>query len=158
MLLIWCIRILFQSTSPRGGRRIWSGMMPLVRLFQSTSPRGGRQFAPAIVICPPGFQSTSPRGGRRHGNCLFLCVSLISIHVPTRGTTGTFCPDSARIAISIHVPTRGTTTRLSSVEYTTTNFNPRPHAGDDLSGYRDIINHLIFQSTSPRGGRPFFLA
>ena len=34
-------------------------------------------------------------------------------------------------------------------------FNPRPHAGGDLAEVRAMYNRAKFQSTPPRGGRPF---
>ncbi len=76
------------------------------------------------------FQSTSPRGGRHPNLLLLFPASFISIHVPTRGTTNSSISDFNSAFISIHVPTRGTTA-VGSAQ----------------------TQGIVFQSTSPRGGR-----
>ena len=122
----------FQSTSPRGGRPLNLLFCGLSRKFQSTSPRGGRPGNRIDSEESKQFQSTSPRGGRRFLPQFQRWTDTISIHVPTRGTTN---PRHTRLSphvISIHVPTRGTTP-------------PNPPQPPFI---------IIFQSTSPRGGRP----
>ena len=57
--------------------------------------------------------------------------------------------------ISIHVPTRGTTRRGQLWRERNRNFNPRPHEGDDWGIRPAGAVHCRFQSTSPRGGRPY---
>ena len=78
---------MFQSTPPRGGRRVrstpiawtassfnprpraggdcqWIRSTVGIRKFQSTPPRGGRRCTLAISYGVAWFQSTPPRGGR----------------------------------------------------------------------------------------------
>jgi len=102
-----------------------------------------------------GFQSTPPRGGRR-----------------SRQNRS-----NRRKGISIHAPTRGATTARRCTLDGDCHFNPRPHAGGDksllnMSNVHKISIHAptrgatmiglirtqenpVFQSTPPRGGRPF---
>ena len=54
--------------------------------------------------------------------------------------------------ISIYVPTWGTTRRQRQLRWNTY-FNPRPHVGDDSDAKSPDFAGL-FQSTSPRRGRP----
>ena len=57
-------KMLFQSTLPRGERRLIGRLRPLVRVFQSTLPRGERQIQNSKVY-----------------------YTRISIHAPARGAT-----------------------------------------------------------------------
>ena len=165
-------------------------------LFQPTSPRGGRHAREAHARSHIGFQPTSPRGGRPGVHCQerretdfnprphagddVIRTTLvnregISTHVPTRGTTR---PAYATGGTGKFQPTspRGGRRCASGEGARHHNFNPRPHAGDDLwsagrcnryvhfnprphagddcteSHKYDMIEK--FQPTSPRGGRP----
>ena len=62
----------------------------------------------------------------------FLVFSVVSIHVPTRGTTQYIKATNYNFSVSIHVPTRGTTEETAAA-----------------------IGIMAFQSTFPRGERPF---
>ena len=168
-------RFQFQSTSPRGGRhrkRVWVlfvkhfnprpregddcwklHKMASTWKFQSTSPRGGRQTVMFFKLSPIIFQSTSPRGGRRRTGYYESDKPHISIHVPARGTTDAGSLAQAVVAISIHVPARGTTRGRILTAARTADFNPRPREGDDWIALSMNRWYLIFQSTSPRGGR-----
>ena len=99
--------------------------------FQSTPPRGGRPSWPLLVSFGSEFQSTPPRGGRHLSDAITLRREGVSIHAPTRGATST-------------IPTATTRTPC---------FNPRPHAGGDLT-VLIAPGHTFVQSTPPRGGRP----
>ncbi len=100
---------MFQSTPPRGGRRLQSQSLYLSFLFQSTPPRGGRRprlcrsqrrrcFNPrpraggdmvVLVVKAPvkAFQSTPPRGGRPGLSVEANMDAFVSIHAPARGAT-----------------------------------------------------------------------
>ncbi len=169
---------LFQSTSPRGGRRCRHRRYGPSCRFQSTSPRGGRRrrrgqrdrnrpdFNPrpreGDDLRPlPGsswkrrFQSTSPRGGRPSRPRRLKTGYSISIHVPARGTTlKGFLLRADLAEISIHVPARGTTVLQAQYNISKVYFNPRPREGDDRCRHRRYGPSCRFQSTSPRGGRP----
>ena len=118
--------------SLRRGRQYYRSY-PCFRLGISihASTRGTTAF---VASCFPTakFQSTSPRGGRQVLAAGVTAERAISIHVPTRGTTSSLCLNFGIKKISIHVPTRGTTP-------------PKPPQPPFI---------IIFQSTSPRGGRP----
>ena len=67
----------FQSTHPRGVRRVPDGHRVHTFQFQSTHPRGVRQYLKSIGAVHTQFQSTHPRGvrlmnfGSRHVDFLF---------------------------------------------------------------------------------------
>jgi len=78
------------------------------------------------------FQSTPPRGGRLSIDYSKIRYEDVSIHAPTRGATiFTRCKKEI-VVVSIHAPTRGAT-------------------NDNAS----FVGKIKFQSTPPRGGRPF---
>ena len=126
----------FQSTPPRGGRRIRAGQCSCDPQFQSTPPRGGRHpHDLPWSLCGCQFQSTPPRGGRQ-----FL-VRVVSVF----------------FQVSIHAPARGATHGLPAVAALCACFNPRPRAGGDGGLALGAINPVQFQSTPPRGGRLSFI-
>ena len=145
----------FQSTFPRGERRISTNNQYEAGRFQSTFPRGERRIIHVVlntiyyisihvpawgttVLCgltggKVGFQSTFPRGERRDSVTCHPLNIAISIHVPAWGTTSRIKTISGLMTISIHVPAWGTTQKLSGVEF----------------------DYTKFQSTFPRGERPW---
>ena len=61
----WISRITtFQSTRPRGARRQYNSRRRIFREFQSTRPRGARRLSVHLIHRPLEFQSTRPRGAR----------------------------------------------------------------------------------------------
>ena len=79
------------------------------------------------------FQSTLPRGERPLSPFKYAYLKDISIHAPTRGATYIGAGVHHIRGISIHAPTRGATVIAIN------------------SGNRS----MIFQSTLPRGERPY---
>ena len=79
--------IKFQSTSPRGGRRLKSGYFTGYLYFNPRPREGDDGLAFELPSEDDEFQSTSPRGGRLGKEYFYFLVLLISIHVPARGTT-----------------------------------------------------------------------
>ena len=123
--------------------------------FQSTFPRGERHSKHYTIFRDQLFQSTFPRG-ERHGIVFTIyALSIISIHVPAWGTT--FKPDSnaGRWVISIHVPAWGTTSRIKTISGLMTISIHVPAWGttQKLSGVE--FDYTKFQSTFPRGERPW---
>ena len=58
-----------------------------------------------------------------------------------------------RLGVSIHAPTRGATADTDPAKLREYGFNPRAHAGRDLTcAVSDVID-VLFQSTRPRGAR-----
>ena len=79
---------------------------------------------------------------------------MVSIHAPTRGATLPVQPGRRGNRVSIHAPTRGATSAPVVWILPVRRFNPRPHAGGDLSFALLKMGSIMFQSTPPRGGRP----
>ena len=77
------------------------------------------------------FQSTPPRGGR-HSEHRPLRKLVVSIHAPARGATQQQTTREDKTTVSIHAPARGATPRSKNVSF-----------------------FMLFQSTPPRGGRPY---
>ena len=57
------------------------------RRFQSTHPRGVRRIVLGMDANQFKFQSTHPRGVRQQGHTLDTVKIEISIHAPARGAT-----------------------------------------------------------------------
>ena len=57
--------------------------------------------------------------------------------------------------ISIHTPTRGATEHISEVFECISNFNPHSHEGSDPACHTISSYVRLFQSTLPRGERPY---
>ncbi len=146
---------MFQSTRPRGARQFYLFFIDNFLGFQSTRPRGARLlhhfyktprdcFNPRAhvgrdIIHLKGFtfdgkfQSTRPRGarlflGRGSGHHL-----AVSIHAPAWGATAALQVPCCRWQVSIHAPAWGATDKLVPL----------------------VCDMLTFQSTRPRGARPY---
>ena len=100
-------------------------------VFQSTFPRGERRDSFNTAYNSTNFNPRS-RVGNDVATFLPLYIIQISIHVPAWGTTMEELLHTRHFHISIHVPAWGTT------QFAEQN-----------------INHFQFQSTFPRGERPF---
>ena len=123
-------RFKFQSTRPRGTRRVRCYEQRGKRRFQSTRPRGTRRF---LSIYVHSFQSFNPRvrAGRDVTDYFKNYVDQVSIHASARDATITSPAESRQ--------------RKS--------FNPRVRAGRDLSIVTKSVSITGFQSTRPRGTR-----
>jgi len=145
----------FQSTRPRGARHQGVILTMPAPMFQSTRPRGARPAPVLPATLVTGFQSTRPRGARRSGRARSCITSVVSIHAPTRGAT--VRPrhgQQAAAPVSIHAPTRGATPRRAGSRLYRARFNPRAHAGRDVTPSDSKLSfQMMFQSTRPRGAR-----
>ena len=99
----------FQSTRPRGARPAITSLSAGTQSFQSTRPRGARPLTNVGVANVTVFQSTRPRGARREPRKARRGQQRVSIHAPTRGATAVDAPAGDRREVSIHAPTRGAT-------------------------------------------------
>ena len=101
----------------------------------------------------PDFNPRSREGSDSINQLSGLCFD-ISIHAPARGAT----QDEAKLAdidgISIHAPARGAT-RTAYGEAHERDFNPRSREGSDLPSHPVLVISIGFQSTLPRGERPY---
>ena len=168
--------LVFQSTRPRGARRLIPGFGLGKLMFQSTRPRGARQastrpraarrsFNPRahvgrdhlFVNCHNLhflFQSTRPRGARPPQAPPPLLAS-VSIHAPTWGATCFLLLIVVMIFVSIHAPTWGATLPSQSI-YRISSFQSTRPRGARLGHRFSNIDVARFQSTRPRGARPLF--
>ena len=181
----------------RGATLLGEESCVAIHRFQSTLPRGERRITGILEMFPQVFQSTLPRGERPCGRRLIWCVGYISIHAPTRGATiiqaescvaihrfqSTLPRGERRITgilemfpqvfqstlprgerpcgrrliwcvgyISIHAPTRGATIiqAESSCNLHISIHAPTRGATFSIHRYKPVI---VFQSTLPRGER-----
>ncbi len=118
---------------PRAGGDFAAYEHKVLYMFQSTPPRGGRPHRCLQRSTLYVFQSTPPRGGRP-GHVMHSGRLPVSIHAPARGATRDEIAQVVPMArVSIHAPARGATEMCA----------------------RQLILLSVFQSTPPRGGRPY---
>ena len=79
----------------------------------------------------------------------------VSIHAPTQGATVRLGEINPWNGVSIHAPTQGATRLPLLCFQPYQSFNPRSHAGSDLSPPPAPLPFSVFQSTLPRRERPF---
>ena len=148
----------FQSTPPRGGRRI-----RITRLRMRFNPRphaggdscilakkwGDKGFNPRPRTGATGannaraytnvFQSTSPREGRPHLSWTFRWASMFQSTPPREGRLRLTLALVRYKDVSIHAPTRGATRLALYIQCWCSGFNPRHHTrGDDVL----VVHHL----------------
>ena len=99
----------FQSTLPRGERRICTRERNQSIRFQSTLPRGERLKKSPKTCHPTIFQSTLPRGERL--SCTFYDCNNTGHFNPRshEGSDDVLLSNASVQQISIHAPTRGAT-------------------------------------------------
>ena len=128
-----CKRV-FQSTPPRGGRLVTYVPAAPTWVFQSTPPRGGRPTWRAMQDRLPCFNPRPRAGGDFIMRDATYLKSRSSFNPRPRagGDPRNRSNGQRQIAVSIHAPARGATPYAPHVAY--------------ANG---------FQSTPPRGGRPY---
>ena len=145
---------MFQSTRPRGARRLFPFSCMIFSAFQSTRPRGARRLTarsndtmPRVSIHAPArgatpimpalrvssvFQSTRPRGARRLTARFFGSWPCVSIHAPARGATvGQFDPTHRCVMFQSTRP-RGARQQDAVDCGGHRSFNPRAREGRDF--------------------------
>ena len=96
-------------------------------LFQSTRPRGARQECCEAAFEKLQFQSTRPRGARQFIGFWPWCKRPVSIHAPTWGATlALYGNAQERKQVSIHAPTWGATASCSVLNANTLFQSTRP--------------------------------
>ena len=103
---------------------------------------------------PAIFQSTLPRGERRSVILVCPAAYTISIHAPARGATALNTPFGQEITISIHAPARGATQQEETATEGAGISIHAPARGATAPSL-GLLLHILFQSTLPRGERPF---
>ena len=122
----------FQSTPPRGGRRMEARRLRWLARFQSTPPAWGATLRSSVPWqIGRRFQSTPPAWGATCRTSGADQRSVVSIHAPARGATSDGKANSASLIVSIHAPAWGATHPPPAMCSRRTRFNPRPRAGGD---------------------------
>ena len=144
----------FQSTHPRGVRRLPAGRHEIPDRFQSTHPRGVRPGERHAAFFCSSFQSTHSRGVR-------LRVLVRAYSIQPFQSTHPRGVRPARIsavliyrAVSIHAPAWGATAAYWPAGGLYQGFNPRTRVGCDPKASPTTFPTKSFQSTHPRGVRP----
>ena len=122
--------------------------------FQSTHPRGVRPFDEVVSTASAEFQSTHPRGVRLVNDFFCAFHITVSIHAPTRGATRQRSQHQHTVRVSIHAPTRGATHQHGPPRHAADVSIHAPTRGATKIRGRTGISRP-FQSTHPRGVRPF---
>ena len=149
------LKVVFQSTPPRGGRLNGRAVQRICEKFQSTPPRGGRRTSRAISGCCINFNPRPRVGGDEY--CIGDVVTeMISIHAPAWGATFA-CPLHCLIAGFQSTPPRGGRPPGCKSARHCWNFNPRPRVGGD-SPVLTALSLFSHFNPRPRVGGDCFLA
>ena len=127
------MRQVFQSTLPRGERLTMTFDLTPETFISIHAPAWGATPVGVVAIKTERFQSTLPRGERPFRIFLLLLPYQISIHAPAWGATLLASVKPSIGNISIHAPAWGAT----SCKYS-------------------AVLVVPFQSTLPRGERPWY--
>ena len=178
MNLISCRSVKAVSIHAPAWGATWSGSSGLRagRGFQSTRPRGARRLIPGPASAAGRVSIHAPAWGATRQACRKERLARVSIHAPAWGATRSPCWPSpasgsfnprARVGrdltggtafsdgpmVSIHAPAWGATSTSSELWLVITSFNPRARVGRDISDQYAHIDRARFQSTRPRGAR-----
>ena len=132
---------IFQSTLPRGERRISYALHMAIINFNPRSHEGSDQTTTAQSSRIHHFNPRSHEGSDANAAKLGRYL-MISIHAPTRGATQCVCVVPIIPDISIHAPTRGATSVRASIIGTPAYFNPRSHEGSDSNFRQKVLFSL----------------
>ena len=120
---------------PARGTTQIDGAEKLKGVFQSTFPRGERRLFPRRCEVPTAF---NPRSREGNDGCIpkkELDAIILSIHVPARGTTSS-CASPRIFTFSFQSTfPRGERPRFASVYCPSSSFNPRSREGNDYNIY-----------------------
>ena len=120
--------------------------------FQSTCPRGARRLTTCRGRTTRSFQSTRPRGARLAEVDSNWWERHVSIHAPVRGATAAISPQLCPMRVSIHAPARGATIAPRCPSMYLSCFNPRARAGRDPSS-RTYLTRAFSFNPRARAGR-----
>ncbi len=122
------------------------------RVFQSTPPRGGRRLLTAAPLRLSRFNPRPRVGGDWPGKNLSDGAQCFNPRPRVGGDAPSeILPDQS--TVSIHAPAWGATGHGASSPRSRLSFNPRPRVGGDSLAIVQDGQLLVFQSTPPRGGR-----
>ena len=168
----------FQSTHPRGVRRGSTCSTWMLPWFQSTHPRGVRQVGVLEGAMHTDVSIHAPAWGATGLAGQVIVDIAVSIHAPAWGATSasenhlgreswfqSTHPRGVRLdaaahlrhqlLVSIHAPAWGATAASTAARAIRPCFNPRTRVGCDDKSQEADRKRILFQSTHPRGVRPF---
>ena len=120
-------------------------------LFQSTLPRRERRISGSIRHTCCSFNPRSHAGSDYLHNHFYFSPD-VSIHAPTQGATPVTLMERVKHGVSIHAPTQGATITFCKILNNIFCFNPRSHAGSDISRHpRDQVSGARFNPRSHAG-------
>ena len=113
-------------------------------VFQSTRPRGARRVRQGTAGQRPGLSIHAPARGATCRCAAKMASACLSIHAPARGATqGGGRMDSGG-RLSIHAPARGATTARTRIRYILRFQSTRPRGARrvllELSGVKDFLS------------------
>ena len=146
----------FQSTRPRGARRLGGPKLGRVRVVSIHAPAWGATTTPSrpltrdqVSIHAPAWGATAHRARRASLRACFNPRARVGRDARTHATD-----DDAGACVSIHAPAWGATASgLPDAAMALLGFNPRARVGRDLHLTSDDPSSDAFQSTRPRGAR-----
>ena len=137
MLLMQLLKLLFQSTHPRGVRPSLCYQSPCrYHCFNPRTRVGCDKKRRRRNSSDTEFQSTHPRGVRHIQNLSGFLANKVSIHAPAWGATKTSLQKFCTVYVSIHAPAWGATSAAAI----------------------SAATREAFQSTHPRGVRRYYFA
>ena len=152
MALSLLLDCMFQSTHPRGVRRVKDCRLHRRRVFQSTHPRGVRLENGFVSGTISMFQSTHPRGVRRRRGGGYVNLYCVSIHAPARGATVTRQPAPAP-SCGFNPRTReGCDANPGLVGHVLRGFNPRTREGCDAKALAKALKVSTVSIHAPARG------
>ncbi len=136
------------------GRDYNKGAAPAAGRVSIHAPTQGATGEPANTSIQYSVAIHAPTQGATGGAPAAGTQFSVSIHAPTQGATMYIDGKSLTAIVSIHAPTQGATSKRRSRLRGSGGFNPRAHAGRDLTTAKMQANKDMFQSTRPRRARP----
>ena len=146
----------FQSTHPRGVRPERGAVVLRVPVAVSIhAPTRGATYSRYYQGYIKGVSIHAPTRGATARRGRVLAVVDVSIHAPTRGATITSFLHCFMAGVSIHAPTRGATyhAAVALADVLAVSIHA-PTRGATRHGFHGLFIEM-FQSTHPRGVRPF---
>jgi len=149
------MRIKFQSTPPRKGRRCMDGLHGIERDVSIHAPTKGATTMSAGPITSMSFQSTPPREGRLACGARTSQASSFNPRPHERGDLCERCHERPA-PVSIHAPTKGATYYRCLSCTCRCCFNPRPHERGD-NGFLVELLRMWVSIHAPTKGATLYL-
>ena len=153
--------LIFQSTPPaRGATLCFCAGAPVLLDFNPRPPRGGRRVWVGIVMINQMISIHAPReGGDYYYRNRAPEINLISIHAPREGGDWDSCETAAdSSAFQSTPPARGATWLRRGLHPQAQHFNPRPPRGGATGGTWHSRHGPYISIHAPREGGDYVFA